>query len=199
MDPEFGVTYFDGTRDTGYGGYQYDGRWKPISETIVRHYGLNSKSRALDVGCAKGFFVADLMQICPGITVHGIDVSQYAVSNALESAKPFVSLTSADSLGCYPDHSFDFVSAMNTLHFLTPGKAEKALREIMRIGKNGRYFVQVDAYTNEVERERLLAWAPIIKTVYSVDQWLELFKKTGYDGDYYWTFVRPASGVLKDS
>ncbi len=197
MDPGFGMTYFDGTRDTGYGGYQYDGRWKPISETIVRHYGLDSKSRVLDVGCAKGFFVADLMQVCPGITVHGIDVSPYAVSNAFESARPFVSLASADSLGCYPDHSFDFVSAMNTLHFLTPEKAEKALREIMRIGKNGRYFVQVDAYTNEVERERLLAWAPIIKTVYSVDQWLELFKKTGYDGDYYWTFVRPASGALK--
>lgn len=195
MDPEFGVTYFDGTRDTGYGGYQYDGRWKPISETIVRHYGLDSKSRVLDVGCAKGFFVADLIQVCPGITVHGIDVSPYAVSNALESAKPFVSLASADSLDGYPDHSFDFVSAMNTLHFLMPGKAEKALSEIMRIGKNGKYFVQVDAYTHEVERERLLAWAPIIKTVYSVDQWLELFKKTGYDGDYYWTFVRPANGA----
>ena len=61
MDPNFGVTYFDGTRDQGYGGYKYDGRWKPICEAVVSRYGLNSRSRVLDLGCAKGFFLSDLI------------------------------------------------------------------------------------------------------------------------------------------
>ncbi len=34
---EYGRAYFDGTRDTGYGGYRYDGRWVPIAEDMVRH------------------------------------------------------------------------------------------------------------------------------------------------------------------
>ena len=190
LDPTFGVDYFDGTRDTGYGGYRYDGRWKPSCEVVVKRYNLGSKARVLDIGCAKGFFLTDLMEVCPGIQVCGIDVSNYAISQAAEVVKPFLSVASADSLNQYPDRSFDFVSAMNTLHFLTPERAAVALKGMIRVGK-GKFFVQVDAYTDEIERERLLAWAPIIKTVYSVDQWLELFQKVGYDGDYYWTFVRP--------
>ena len=190
MDPNFGVTYFDGTRDQGYGGYKYDGRWIPIAEKIIKYYGLNAKSKVLDLGTAKGFFLAGLMEACPGITVAGVEVSEYAIAHTVESVKPFIAQASAEDLSQYADHSFDFVAGMNTLHFLTPKGAEKALKEIMRVGK-GKYFVQVDAFTNDVEKERLLAWAPIIKTVYSVEQWLALFKKVGYDGDYFWTFVHP--------
>ncbi len=57
---------------------------------------------------------------------------------------------------------------------------------------------KVDAFTNNVERERLLTWTPIIKTVYSVDEWFALFKKVNYDGDYFWTFVRVLK-LLKSS
>lgn len=198
MDSNFGETYFDGTRDQGYGGYKYDGRWRPICTEIAKHYTLNSQSSVLDLGCAKGFFLADLLEIYHGIKVCGIDVSGYAISHAVESIKPFVSVGSADSLSQFSDHSFDFVAAMNTLHFLTPERAEHALREMIRVGK-GKYFVQVDAFTNAIERERLLAWAPIIKTVYSVDDWLALFKKVGYEGDYYWTFVKPASNLKSET
>ena len=28
---QFGREYFDGTREQGYGGYRYDGRWIPIA------------------------------------------------------------------------------------------------------------------------------------------------------------------------
>jgi ubiquinone/menaquinone biosynthesis C-methylase UbiE len=193
MDPTFGLHYFDGSRDTGYGGYHYDGRWKPIAQAAVRRYGLRPKQRVLDVGCGKGFFLVDLLQVCPGVEVRGIDVSAYAVANAHHAVRPFVSVGSADCLTDFADHSFDFVCAMNSLHFLPPERVAVALQEIMRVGKNGRYFVQLDAFTTEVERERLLAWAPIIQTVYSVEQWLRLFAEVGYDGDYYWTFVRPLS------
>ena len=192
MDPTFGLAYFDGTRNTGYGGYQDDGRWKPIGQAIIKRYQLGPKDFVLDLGCAKGFFLADLTEICPGIQVRGIDISEYAISHAPKKIKSFLSVGSADQLQHFPDQSFDFISAMNTLHFLPPDRAEIALREMLRAGKN-KFFVQVDAYTNETERERLLAWAPTIKTVYSVDEWLRLFREVGYPGDYFWTFVRPAS------
>ncbi|HXC79274.1 MAG TPA: hypothetical protein VNU19_19750, partial [Candidatus Acidoferrum sp.] len=34
---QFGREYFDGTREQGYGGYRYDGRWIPIARRIVSH------------------------------------------------------------------------------------------------------------------------------------------------------------------
>src|SRR5476651_178616 len=57
---QFGFDYFDGSRDYGYGGYRYDGRWVPVAADIVTHYNLQPGQRVLDVGCAKGFLVKDL-------------------------------------------------------------------------------------------------------------------------------------------
>lgn len=190
LDATFGEMYFDGTRDTGYGGYQYDGRWKTISEALVHRYNLKKGDKVLDLGCAKGFFLHDLTLICPGIQVCGTDVSKYAIEHAMETVKPYLSVGSAHDLSKFKGHSFDFIAAMNTLHFLTPEQVRQALIEMKRVGK-GKFFVQVDAFENDVERERLLAWAPIIKTVYSVEDWLRLFEEVGYEGDYFWTYVRP--------
>jgi SAM-dependent methyltransferase len=193
MDATFGLGYWDGSRDTGYGGYHYDGRWKPIAEDAVRRYGLKPGARVLDVGCGKGFFLADLLQVLPDAQVAGLDVSEYALAHAPAAVKPLLHVGSADDLSAYPDHSFDFVCAMNSLHFLPPAGTERGLREIMRVGKPGKYFIHVDAFNNATERERLLAWAPIIKTIYSVQDWHDLFARLGYDGDYYWTIVQPTA------
>ena len=75
---QYGEAYFDGPREVGYGGYRYDGRWIPIADDIVRHFKLKPGDRVLDVGCAKGFLVKDLMKVCPGLEAFGLDISEYA-------------------------------------------------------------------------------------------------------------------------
>src|SRR3989344_1863404 len=191
MDPTFGYLYFDATRDTGCGGLKYDGRWKPLCESIVKHYNLGPKDSVLDVGCAKGFFLQDYLLVHPQASVKGVDMSAYAIENAAPHMKPFLSVASAEKLP-FPDHSFDLVTAMNSIHFLTPEQALTAVKEIVRVGK-GKAFIQVDSFTSEVERERMFAWAPIIKTFHTPEQWKDLFKRAGYTGDYYWTLVKPTS------
>src|SRR5215467_10196144 len=78
---KFGQMYFDGPRSHGYGGYYYDGRWVPVAKDIMAYYGLQAGMRVLDIGCAKGFLVKDLINVCPGLEVFGIDVSDYALLN----------------------------------------------------------------------------------------------------------------------
>src|SRR3989339_273533 len=68
---EYGRMYFDGPREYGYGGYNYDGRWIPVAKDIVDHFSLKPGDRLLDVGCAKGFLVKDLLAL--GIDAYGID------------------------------------------------------------------------------------------------------------------------------
>lgn len=92
----------------------------------------------------------------------------------------------------YADNEFDCVTSVNTFHFLTPEECKAAMKEMVRVMKDpANGFIQVDAFTDEVEKERLYAWAPIVKSFLSVEEWLEMFKQAGYKGDYYWTFVRP--------
>ncbi|OGR84381.1 MAG: hypothetical protein A2901_08160 [Elusimicrobia bacterium RIFCSPLOWO2_01_FULL_54_10] len=193
LDPTFGFLYFDAGRDTGCGGLKYDGRWKPVCQKIIDHYNLGPTDSVLDIGCAKGFFLQDYLSIYPQAPVKGIDVSEYAIKNASEHVRPYLSIASAEKLP-FPDHSFDLVTAMNSIHFLTPEKALQAVKEIVRVGK-GKFFIQVDSYHNQIERERMLAWTNITGSILPPEQWLELFGKAGYKGDYYWTIVKPSSAV----
>ena len=50
---EYEFDYWDGDRRYGYGGYRYDGRWKPVAQQLIDHYKLGPNARILDVGCGK--------------------------------------------------------------------------------------------------------------------------------------------------
>ena len=131
---QFGKDYWDGDRKYGYGGYKYDGRWRKVAEAMARHYGLKSGDKVLDVGCGKGFLLYEFTQVVPGIEITGIDISSYAIENAKAEVKPFLKNSNATNLP-FPDHSFDFVVSITTLHNLYNYDLQKALQEIERVGK----------------------------------------------------------------
>jgi SAM-dependent methyltransferase len=182
---QFGREFFDGDRRHGYGGFNYNPRfWQPVVPTMQEWFALTAASSLLDVGCAKGFMLHDLALLIPGITMKGIDVSDYAIGNALEDVKPHLQVADAKALP-FPDKSFDVVIAINTIHNLAREKCALALREIARVASKGA-FVTVDAYRNEEERERMMAWNLTAQTIMHVDEWKAFFAQNGYNGDYYW-------------
>ena len=81
---QYGKMYFDGPRSYGYGGYGYDGRWIPVAKDIIKYCRLKKGSKILDIGCAKGFLVKDLLNL--GIDSYGIDISRYALDNSDKEA-----------------------------------------------------------------------------------------------------------------
>jgi len=181
---QFGLEYFDGTRNQGYGGYRYDGRWKPVVKRFASHYGLKPGSRVLDVGSAKGFMLYDFMTELEGIEVAGIDISQYAFDHALPDTKPFLKVGNATALP-YDDQSFDLVISINTIHNLALPELKQSLREIERVSKR-HSFITVDAYHDETERARMLQWNLTALTHMYVPEWVKLFDEVGYTGDYFW-------------
>ncbi len=181
----FDFDYFDGDRNHGYGGFTYQERfWKPVVPDLVSHFKLNNESRVLDVGCAKGFFLHDLKNALPGIEIYGVDVSEYAIENAIETVKDNVRVGDARHLE-FADDTFDFVMSINTIHNLDREDCAQALREIQRVS-GGSAFITVDAYRNEIEKERMEAWNLTALTMMSVDEWKAFFAEVGYSGDYYW-------------
>ncbi len=182
---QFGQEFFDGDRQFGYGGYQYHPRfWQPVVPVFQKYYGLTSQSSILDVGCAKGFLLHDFKEMIPGIKVQGIDISSYAISNAIETVRSFVKVANAKALP-FTDKSFDLVISINTIHNLDLEDCKQALREIDRVSRN-HAFITVDAYRTEEEKKRMEIWNLTAKTIFSVDDWVKLFKTVGYAGDYFW-------------
>jgi ubiquinone/menaquinone biosynthesis C-methylase UbiE len=185
LSRQFGRDYFDGERRHGYGGYKYHPRfWQPTVKRIRDYYHLADNASVLDVGCGKGFMLHDFKELMPNLTVAGIDVSEYALENAMESVKPFLQLGNAKSLP-FPDHSFDLVLAINTVHNLPLAECKQALREVQRVTRR-HAFIVVDAWRTEEERDRLERWVLTALTYMHVADWKKLFAEVGYTGDYYW-------------
>ncbi len=184
---EYGRAYFDGPREQGYGGYRYDGRWTAIAEDMVAHWDLKPGDRVLDVGCAKGFLVKDLMRVCPGLEVFGLDISEYALMTAEPETIGRLHLGDAVRLP-FPDNSFQAVISINTIHNLDRAGCLQAVREMQRLAP-GRGYIQVDSYRTPREEEIFLSWVLTAKTHYDPAGWVRLFEEAGYTGDYYWTII----------
>jgi SAM-dependent methyltransferase len=184
---QFGREYFDGTREQGYGGYRYDGRWLPIAQDIVNHFSLKSGDKVLDIGCGKGFLVKDLMHVCPGLQAYGLDISAYAIKNCEPEVVGRLQVGNAKDLP-FPDNSFQAVLSINTIHNLDRQCCIQALQEIERISK-GRSYIQVDAYNSSEERQVFEDWMLTARTYGMPSDWQIILEEAGYTGDYYWTIL----------
>lgn len=179
---QFGKDYFDGGRQHGYGGYRYlEGRWLPLAQDLARHYGLKAGDRVLDVGCGKGFLLHEFTRAVPGLNVEGLDISSYAIENSKQEVKPCLRVGNAVELP-YPDHSFDLVVSINTLHNLAIYDLVKALREMERVGRH-KYLV-VDGYRTEEEKVNLMYWQITCECFFTPQEWEWIFQQAGYTGDY---------------
>lgn len=183
----FGREYFDGDRTQGYGGYMYDGRWVAVAQRMREYYDLTERDVILDVGCAKGFLLHDFRSVIPGVRIFGVDISWYAIENAMESVKPHLAAATADQLP-FPDKSFDLVISINCVHNLHIGRCGQAVREMERVSRKNKYL-QVDSYLSQEQRRNFERWVLTAVTHFDPEGWKRLFEEAGYSGEYYWTLT----------
>lgn len=181
ISKQFGRDYWDGDRKYGYGGYNYDGRYKVVARDIINHYKLAQDAKILDLGCGKGYLLYEFTQLLRHSTVRGIDISQYAVEKAKEEVKPFITHGNILELPFETDE-FDMVIAINVLHNLYIYELWNAVSEIERVGAN-KYIV-VDSYRNEEERANLMYWQLTCECFYTPQEWEWILNKCGYKGEF---------------
>lgn len=172
---KWGFDYWDGDRKICYGGYRYmEGRWEKVARAMVEHYGIKPGDKILDVGCGKGFLLYDFTKVVPGLELHGIDISEYAIENAKDEIKDRLRVGNATSLP-FEDNYFDFVFSITTLHNLHCYDLDKALREIQRVGKKNKYIC-VESYRTEEEKANLLYWQVTCEAFNTPEEWEWWFK-----------------------
>jgi SAM-dependent methyltransferase len=125
------------THDAGklYGRWYYDTYTVPyhenehwtqffgtVADAIVRQL---DPTTVLDAGCAKGFLVAALRE--RGVEAYGFDLSEHAISDAPEGAKPYVRV---GSLTDPIEGRFDLVTCIEVIEHLDPADARQAVANL---------------------------------------------------------------------
>ena len=126
----------------------------------------------------------DFLEMNLNLKLSGLDISEYAIRNSKIEVKDSLILGNAVKLP-FAEKSFDYVISINTIHNLPIEQCIVAIKEIQRVHKS-RSFIVVDAYENEIERERMFAWNLTAQTILSKNDWKIVFEYAGYTGDYYW-------------
>lgn len=184
---KFDVDYWDGDRCYGYGGYQYDGRWRPIAQKLIDYYQIKSSDRVLDIGCGKGYLLFELAQLLPGLKIRGLDISSYAIAHAKPEVQGFLDVGTAEILP-YADQSFDVILSLGCLHNLKIDGLFRAFTEIERVGTSNRKWIMVESWRNEAERANLLYWQLTCESFYDTQSWAWILEKAGYRGDHGFIF-----------
>ena len=179
----FGAEYWDGPRQFGYGGYRYDGRWRPLADRLAAHYAIKPGERVLDVGCGKGFLLHEIAQSVPGVEVFGLDISEYGIVNSKPEVKPRLAVGNARALP-FASRSFDVVISLGTLHNLPVEQAIAAFAEIERVGRGPRKYVMVESFRDERERANLMYWQLTCESLLSPASWAWVQAQAGYIGDH---------------
>ena len=185
--------FFDGDRNFGYGGFNYDGRWLPIADRIVKHYGLKDSSRVLHLNCEKGFLLNDLKQVKPTLQIFGTENSDYAIEHAMDDVKTRIKKVSSIELP-FPDNFFNLVIGLSYVYTYSLADAVKALKEINRVG-TGNSFITLATYETESEYFLFKDWTLLGTLLLKKKEWISVMEHAGYEGDY--SFIGANSLNLK--
>ncbi len=182
----FDREFWDGKRNYGYGGYSYDGRWAVVAEKLIDRYKLSDGAKILDVGCGKGFLLYEFTRLLPGAMISGFDISSYALDNAKEEVKPNLFHHRAEEPLPFEDNEIDLTLSLTTLHNLPINNHAAALSEIERVSR--KKYITLDSYRNPAELYNLQCWALTCECFFTPDEWVWLFERFGYTGDYEFIF-----------
>lgn len=208
-----GFDYYDGERKYGFGGYNYDGRWREVAKLAKERYSLNPDSKVLVDRSDKGFLVYDLKELIPGIEVYGIHPSEYSINNSMdgfgklalinrleegdlksieqearEKIAPFLIKADITNLP-FRDNYFDTVISINSICNYPETECRKAVREIIRVSKdNGKNsYIHTDSWRTQAEKETMEQWVLLCKTFLDTEGWKKLYEEEGFKGD--WGFI----------
>ena len=182
ISKQFGEMYFDGPREYGYGGYKYDGRWKPVAELLIKNYNLTNNSQVLDVGCGKAFLLYEMKLLLPNLKISGFDISKHGLNSAKEEIKKNLFVHKAQDDYPFKDKQFNLVISLGCLHNLRVFELKTSLKEIERVGKQA--YVMLESWRNDKELFNLQCWALTAEAFFSEKEWIWLYNHFGYTGDY---------------
>ncbi|MBA7491905.1 hypothetical protein ES702_02453 [subsurface metagenome] len=157
IDPsEFDISYFDGLKaraqslfehPAGYSRYDRKYPWHrdlytPLMDRLKPNQYIGKKT--LEIACAKGYIVHEWRKL--GIDAWGIDISQYAINEAPEEVKDYLSVADARTkLASYSNKEFDLVFSSGFFECLEESELSDVILECNRIARYQYHCFMPDA------------------------------------------------------
>ena len=177
---EFDLEYYEQGPMTGKSLYT-NYRWLPeltlpLCHHLVTYFGITADARILDFGCAKGYVVHGLRML--GYEAYGVDVSDYAISQAPKEVNGFVKkIEPFESV----DGKFYWIICKDILEHLPYDKIDEQLQifakaldgigglvAMIPLGDGKKYYIE--AYESDVTH--------IIRE--NLEWWTETFTRNGF-------------------
>jgi SAM-dependent methyltransferase len=182
-DPDYGASYYRNYWGGG-GPYERNERWLAffgdVAEAIVRDL---HPSSTLDAGCAMGFLVEALHK--RGVDAWGIDISDYAISQADDSVRERCSVaTLTDAL----PRRYDLITCIEVVEHLPQAEAEQAIANLC--SASDRILLST---TPQDFGE------PTHLNVQPPENWSEIFARHGFyrDLDRDFSYLSPWAGLYR--
>lgn len=145
----FGEDYFQRGIETGKSCYQ-NYRWIPeltipMAMTFVDFLDIGRKDQVLDFGCSRGYLVKALRWL--NRQAWGEDISEYAIANADDEVKQFVSLSKNAT-----ERDYSLTIAKDVFEHIEPDNLSvilhrfnsKHLFAVVPLGDNGKYRAEAN-------------------------------------------------------
>jgi glycosyltransferase involved in cell wall biosynthesis/SAM-dependent methyltransferase len=176
-----------GRREAAYGEEYYskvhkydEGYFENAAGTIL--HVTKMEGNVLDVGCGRGYLMKHLL--AHGVSVTGIDISDYAVSNPLSECAGRIFRGDALDIP-YPDGAFDWGISFSVLEHIPEKDLMRALKELKRVCK--RLFLEISLPLHPGHEKQIAAEDPTHCTLHPFSWWEGRLKEAGlrvvaYDG-----------------
>lgn len=174
-----GIDFFDGSRETGYGGFVYDGRWEPVAKKIYELGKLAPGSKVLQINCEKGFLLYEFQRLEMNLQLVGTESSSYALDNVVNELKSVLMLWEHPKLPFYKQ-SIDFLIAIGYPYSLNLSDFVTFIGECNRISKSS--FITLASYENSADYEVFKSWSLLGTLIYRKEEWRYLLSKLGFRG-----------------
>ena len=168
----YGYDYFDNKNaHIGYAGYKYDERFKDPVEKIIKKFFLDKKMIIAELGCAKGFLIAEFVK--KGFDVIGFEKSKYAI----EQSHPLVKkkIVKINNIKTIKKYNYDFLICKDALPNLQLNQIKTVL-EVCVKKKIKSYFV-IQTAKNIKNLNLVRKWDMTHKTILNEEGWKKLLKK----------------------
>lgn len=124
--------------------------FSPLAKTLAPYFkraGLSNGHSVLDLGCGDGAMLREIVNICAGASATGIDINPHTIElgkkiNREAGLQDQIKLRVGDimDLNKISDQAFDWVCAINVLHFIPISQRGHFLREMARISRYGVFL-----------------------------------------------------------
>ena len=178
----FGKTYFDSSSvGIGYGGYNYDGRFKKVVKQMINFFNLKKNYKFLEIGCAKGYLLVEFYKY--GLNVVGLDKSEYAKKNCHKLLRKYIFNFNIEKKLNFKDQHFDLIICKEVFPHIFPSKINRLMKEIVRVSKKPQnIYLCIQTFKKEKDRLLFKKWDLTHKSNYSKKEWNTIFEKNKFKG-----------------